>query len=232
MTENTCESAQQKTKSIDWFSTLLIFVVVVSVIVAVAFYRVSFDAGLSQAPDRWSAFGSYIGGVFGPLISFLTLLAILKTIGLQKELLNTQRTEFEAMQALQVKAIEAQLSQIRSSEAEVARRLIEESRINSLQALDKYMHGVRSEYSYKKNNLDSMYKMAMEGKSGVSADNMARMAEKLKEYESKLASMTVLYGEICFEEFENVVSLRKVFQEGLSKIWHPSEKKAEKSDAQ
>ena len=81
----------------DLFSLFLVVVVIVSVVLAVVLYRQSFGSGLSLEPNNWSAFGGYMGGVFGPLISFLTLLAILKTIRLQKELLDTQRTEFEAM---------------------------------------------------------------------------------------------------------------------------------------
>lgn len=217
-------SALGKKKAVDLFSILLVAVVVVAVVSAVAVYRSAFGAGLSLNPDRWSAFGSYVGGVFGPLISFLTLLAILKTIGLQRDLLETQRSEFETMQALQVKAVEAQLSQIKSSEVDAARRLIEETRINALQALDRYMDGLRSEYDHKKNNVNSIYGLALEGKASVQADDLVRMMNKLKEYEKMLAAMTILYGDICFGEFKGADELRKAFQKGVTEIWHPNER--------
>lgn len=223
MTENTCESAQQKAKSIDWFSTLLILIVAGSVIAALGFYRTSFDAGLSQAPDRWSAFGSYIGGVFGPLISFLTLLAILKTIALQKDLLDTQRTEFEALHALQIQSNEAQLAQIKRSEEEASRRLIEESRISALQAIDRYMDGVRSEYDRKQSKFDTLYQWIVDGKTVRSKEEITAITEKLKIYEKKLALMMILYGDVCFGDFPTVEDLKKTVNDGLADIWQPGE---------
>ncbi|UXZ44529.1 hypothetical protein [Pseudomonas soli] len=223
MTEDACETAQQKTKSTDLFSTFLVVVVLVSVVAAVAFYRTSFDAGLSQSPDKWSAFGSYIGGVFGPLISFLTLLAILKTIGLQKDLLDTQRTEFEALHALQIKSNEAQLAQIKRSEDEAARRLIEESRISALQALNGYMDGVRSEYERKRSQFDVLYQWMIDGKAATSKEDVAAITEKLKLYEKKLALMMILYGDVCFGEFPTVENLKKTVNDGLADIWDPGE---------
>lgn len=225
MQETKDESGNRKFRiSADWFSVALVTVVMLSAVLAFVVYRQAFSADLSHQPDNWSAFGGFVGGVFGPLISFLTLLAILKTIGLQKDLLDTQRNEFETMQALQLKAVEAQLSQIRSSDAESARRLIEESRISALQALDKYLHGIRAEYEQKKSQLNSLYQWLLDGKAKASTEDMERMTAKLKEYEETLALMTVLYGDLCFCDFENVEELREKFQTGIAEIWHPSAK--------
>lgn len=229
--QGTSAEKEMQKKYFDLFSVLLVSVVVVSVVLAMVVYRQAFSSELSIEPNNWSAFGSYVGGVFGPLISFLTLLAILKTIGLQKELLDTQRTEFETMQALQVKAIEAQLSQIRSTDAESARRLIEESRVSALRALDKYIHGIRAEYEQKKSQLNSMHQWVLDGKANPSADDMKRMTVKLKEYEKKLALMTILYGDLCFGDFENVEELRGKFQAGVAEIWHPSAKQSDAPEA-
>lgn len=229
--QRTSTGKEMQKKYFDLFSVLLVSVVVVAVVLAMVVYRKAFSSDLSIEPNNWSAFGSYIGGVFGPLISFLTLLAILKTIGLQKELLDTQRTEFETMQTLQVKAIEAQLSQIRSSDAESARRLIEESRISALQALDKYLHGMRAEYEQKKSQLDSLYQWVLDGKAVASAADIERITVKLKEYEVKLASMTILYGDLCFGDFESVKELRDKFQTEIAEIWHPSAKQSDAAEA-
>lgn len=62
--------------------------------VAIYVYRLKFGGGLSAEAANWSTFGSYVGGVFGPLFSFLTLLAVLKTVYLQRELLSNQVKEF------------------------------------------------------------------------------------------------------------------------------------------
>ncbi len=65
------------------------------------FYSTIFDGDVSRRAESWSAFGSFFGGVFGPVISLVTLFALLRTIQLQKELLVTQSTEFEALSSLQ-----------------------------------------------------------------------------------------------------------------------------------
>lgn len=226
MQGNAMGTTEQK-RSVDLFALMLVIGVIICVSVAVTVYVQIFNLGLSSEPNNWSAFGSYIGGVLGPLISFLTLLAILKTIGLQKELLDTQRTEFEAMQALQLKAIEAQLSQIRQSESEAARRLVEESRNSALLALERYMHSCRAEYEQKKNQLNITYQWVLDGKATISSEEMKLITDKLKPYEEKLASMTLFYGDICFGEFKNVDDLKKTFQKELGEIWSPSPKKTE-----
>ncbi|WP_460060104.1 hypothetical protein [Pseudomonas sp. H2_H09] len=71
------------------------------------FYFNIFDGDVSRKPDSWSAFGSFFGGVFGPVISLVTLFALLRTIQLQKELLTTQSLEFEALSSLQSEQLSA-----------------------------------------------------------------------------------------------------------------------------
>lgn len=220
-------AGEQKKNGYDFFSVALVTVVVFAVGIALIVYRHAYGSGLSVEPDNWSAFGSYIGGIFGPLISFLTLLAILKTIGLQKKLLDTQRAEFADMQALQLKAIDAQLTQIRQSDEQSARRLIEETRMSALQALDKYLHGMRAEYEQKMKQLDSLYQWVIDGKITASTEDVARVAKKLKEYEEKLAGLTMLYGDICFGTFENVEDLKAKFHDEIAELWHSGQEPPE-----
>lgn len=92
-----------------WFTLLL--VACSGVYVAFSIYRQQFGGGYSPNPGDWSAFGSYIGGVLGPLVSFLTLVAVVRTVYLQRELLDAQREEalalkIAAAQDTSVKAIE------------------------------------------------------------------------------------------------------------------------------
>lgn len=46
----------------------------------------------------WGSFGSYIGGIFGTIITFLTLAATLKMLSLQKEQIDNAREEFKQKQ--------------------------------------------------------------------------------------------------------------------------------------
>ncbi|CAI8749666.1 hypothetical protein [Pseudomonas sp. IT-P260] len=84
------------------------------------FYFNVFDGGVSKKPDSWSAFGSFFGGVFGPVISLVTLFALLRTIQLQKELLVTQSTEFDALSSLQSEQLrEAKLSDYKTHQLQL-----------------------------------------------------------------------------------------------------------------
>ncbi|KAI2693104.1 hypothetical protein [Pseudomonas sp. TNT3] len=52
-------------------------------LIAAGFYFSVFNNGLSPKSDNWSDFGSFVGGLLGPAISIVTLLALLRTIDLQ-----------------------------------------------------------------------------------------------------------------------------------------------------
>lgn len=93
-----------------WFYSSAI--VLLSLVVAIWVYRSKFGGGFSQNSSDWSNFGSYMGGIFGPLVSFVTLLAVLKTVYLQRELLDVQQEEFERMSKLQAETFESQQLQI------------------------------------------------------------------------------------------------------------------------
>ncbi|NWA43849.1 hypothetical protein HX871_07145 [Pseudomonas reactans] len=96
-------------KSFWFFSSAIIFL---SLVAAIWVYRSKFGGGLSQDSSDWSNFGSYMGGIFGPLVSFVTLLAVLKTVYLQRELLDVQQEEFERMNELQARTFDSQQLQI------------------------------------------------------------------------------------------------------------------------
>jgi uncharacterized membrane protein len=70
---------------------LIVYVLVaaISVLLAVAAYYVHFAVflheGFSSDPTTWGDFGSYVGGVLGPILSFISLLFIIKSLRLQNE---------------------------------------------------------------------------------------------------------------------------------------------------
>lgn len=205
--------------SVDVFSLALVAAVSIAVVFSVYFYRQAFNGDLSVTPDNWSAFGSYIGGIFGPLISFLTLLAILKTIALQKELLATQRYEFEAMQRLQAKTLGSQLAQIDRANSEADRRIVEETRLNILKTLDNYLRALKEEYGNKLKGYDQLFQWLMDGKARPTMEQINSVRSRLSAYEKRLASLTVLYSDLCFEDFTDVASIKSRYQSGMEKIW-------------
>ena len=208
--------------SFDVFSAALVGAVVFAVALSIYFYRQSFSGELSVRPEEWSAFGTYIGGLFGPLISFLTLIAILKTIGLQKELLDTQRSEFAAMEQLQTKALTSQLSQIKRADADADRRLVEESRLNILKILDNYSTALHKEYEDKRRGYDALLDWAMTGHAAPSREQINLVRGKLDDYAKRLAALTLLYSDLCFDDFTDVASLKAAYQEGIENVWKDS----------
>lgn len=216
------EVTRNNSTSVDAFSIVLVVAVFLALGLSVYFYRQSFSGELSVNPDRWSAFGSYIGGLFGPLISFLTLLAILKTIGLQKELLDTQRHEFDEMQRLQTKTLDSQLAQIERSNAEADRRVVEETRLNVLKTLDNYSIALHREYESKRKGLDQLLQWAMDGKAAPTREQIDRVRSKISAYEVRLAELTMLYSDLCFKEFTDVSSIKTHFQSEMKRAWGES----------
>lgn len=119
------------------FRRVSILIVLASVIGVCGFYFYMFNAGLSGDSGKWSDFGGYIGGVMGPLISFVTLLAVLQTVYLQKQLLNTQQAEFKDLMRLQRNTFDAQERQVNNSIFIADRDHMERTREACLQMIDR-----------------------------------------------------------------------------------------------
>lgn len=94
-----------------------IFGLLLGLFVAVYFYKSTFSGAISSVSADWSALGSFFGGVFAPVVSFVTLVAIIVTIRLQKKFLETQVTEFSKLHELQVKTLNSQEEQLSSAKS-------------------------------------------------------------------------------------------------------------------
>lgn len=74
-------------------------------------YALTFwDLPFTESPTQWGAFGSYIGGVLGPLVSIFTLVVAVKVWNTQKEELAATRTALEHssdLMAEQLRSMEA-----------------------------------------------------------------------------------------------------------------------------
>jgi len=78
---------------------------VVFVAVAIGYYRSIFAGNLSTQANDWIVFGTFIGGILGPCLSFFALIALLYTLTIQggqlqamKESLNASNEQIEVMQ--------------------------------------------------------------------------------------------------------------------------------------
>lgn len=74
-----------------WYFVLIILIIIT---LPTIIYFFKFHSGLSSDFNKWSAFGSYIGGVYGPLLSFLSLLILAWTLFQMKSSQKQDREQF------------------------------------------------------------------------------------------------------------------------------------------
>lgn len=95
MNEQTFKQELEKISSVNLFKYLLGIFVIAIVIIAFAFtiYFIKFHGSLSATNGDWGTFGDFIGGTLNPILSFLSLIALLVTIFLQSKELEHTREE-------------------------------------------------------------------------------------------------------------------------------------------
>lgn len=89
-------------------------------VIALATYFFKFYGALSNDPGTWGQFGDYVGGVLNPTFSFLALIALLATFGLQvrelrisaRELKNSADALFKQNETLKRQTFETTFFQL------------------------------------------------------------------------------------------------------------------------
>jgi|GEM_PF-2534548 len=72
--------ASNQASKFDKFIKVTIYLGIFSVWGALIFYRINFKGDLSSESQEWSNFGSFYGGLLGPLLSFITIIVLLRTL--------------------------------------------------------------------------------------------------------------------------------------------------------
>jgi uncharacterized membrane protein len=96
----------------DFVIYLSVTSIFIALVVSSCLYGKQLGHFLSTSKDDWAAFGSFFGGVFSPIVSFVTLIAIIQTIKLQRALLENQSSEFTNLYSLQVETFNSQEKQL------------------------------------------------------------------------------------------------------------------------
>ena len=141
-------------------------------IAASLIYWYMLDRNLSSNPNDWGAFGSYIGGVLGPAVSFVALIAVLKTISLQRAAAAVQQTQFTQMQEMQKEVIDAQNKQL-----ELATQTAIDERVLAYKAA--VMKVVEQQIAYYTNGVDIIDRKLHLFATLEDAATMAELKEKL-----------------------------------------------------
>ena len=177
------------------------------VVVLVGSVTLYFGRGgvLPSSPEDWANFGTYAGGIAGPLLSFVALIAIVRTMQLQRETLDLDRQRQLADQHLRwldalykdmKEALEARVSEgvtlrallDRDVEADKVERQRLTARLDNLmQLLASYCQAV---HLYR-DNISAFYDLQ------IYADRGGRLLDAMKPFHSYLGNMIGPTIELC-----------------------------------
>lgn len=191
--------------------------VVVAAVYAVVKYRSVFGNQLSSISSDWSNFGSYIGGIFSPLISFVTLIAVMLTVVLQKRLLDEQCDQFIRMNELQIDTFDSQADQIIN-----AKRQAEYGRLSDvLNSLHSFLAlkigSEKTNLETFKGNIANFKSSLLEMGPGqrVLFESNVKSANILSE---KIDALLQLAQELVIRDFSDSYAAKKYFKEAYSDI--------------
>ncbi|WP_458374779.1 hypothetical protein [Pseudomonas laurylsulfatiphila] len=193
--------------------------ILIAFLVAISLYLYKFDGGLSGQSSDWSDFGSYIGGLFGPLVSFITLLAVLKTVYLQRELLDTQRVEFEQMQSNQIKAFDSQQDQIKSAAEQTEVDLVERARLAILRMIDRYIQLVEKKQDRTTDGLGRVGDWVVSGSTHATLEQVQGLAKNNVELRAIILELIGLAETISITDYTSVQEMRKFYEIQICKIF-------------
>ena len=106
-------------KSLIKFLLIITGFAIASILIVISFYLSNFNNGMSSDQSVWGTFGDFLGGALNPILSFLSLIALLFTIVLQNKELQAARKELKQSrkaQEKQTKSFEAQLNLLEQKE--------------------------------------------------------------------------------------------------------------------
>lgn len=204
----------EKVMSNDVFSRLLKISPVILLFLAglsLFFYRDIFSGDFSTNAQDWSAFGSYIGGLFGPLVSFVALLAVLKTVELQKELLDTQNREFEAMHTLQNRTFDSQQNQIDEAKENSRIEAVERLKDVLIGAIERRVTLYDARYARAYSRYERYKDFENKSNQGISRRLYESVDKEMAVCDRNIHSLQALVAEMATAEFSEVEALRAFY---------------------
>lgn len=197
-----------------WF--LIVTLAFTALFVALYVYRQNFGGVFSPLASDWSAFGGYMGGVLGPLVSFLTLLAVLKTVYLQRELLDAQKAEFSRMYDLQAKTFESQNEQLKLAEADSRVSRVQSYQATQIKLIEmlidqqlKLVSEIGGEIIRVRNS-DNLL--------NLKADGLRRMEGSRSLVQKKADSLVGIALEVSIGEFKDIDEIKTLVRPKLKEI--------------
>lgn len=200
-----------------WLASLLPLIVALGL--ALYFYRLKFGGGLSGVSSDWSNFGSYIGGIFGPLVSFVTLVAVLKTVFLQRELLNAQQKEFDRMNELQTRTFESQQLQVERSARDSLVVQIAAAQESAVRLIEMRMHMHERDFD-RQHDLSFRYRAEFEANmTEEQYEKLKRMVDHRNKARESVDCLSKVALDISLAEFQSVMEVREFLAEGIKAVY-------------
>ena len=174
-------------------------------------YRAHFSGGFSTESGEWSDFGSYFGGVLGPIVSVLTLVTVFKTVLLQREMIRIQDETFKSQSAQAVQL---------SREADQARLDSRKSVVMSI--IDRILTSISKDMESNAHanfeairTMTGMTDRAEVHALGQSIMNLQRQLAVLNDNRNRLE---LLLYRISMKKFRDIDELDREFGEGIRSV--------------
>jgi hypothetical protein len=196
-----------------------------TLVVAGAIYLSIFRYGLSTDPNNWSAFGSFFGGIFSPLVAGVTLVALLKTIVVQREMIDSQREEYREVEAQQFKAFAEQQGQ-----TELSRKALHATRVGDykrgiMQMLEQQINYQHSSANLHRERLNTAMEMLgplslVEGtkENLASLESLKKCTEGMNDGERNAKNISLLAMKVALQEFASVEEVKNYISSSIGNL--------------
>ncbi|UVK96497.1 hypothetical protein [Pseudomonas sp. B21-048] len=188
-------------------SSLIIGISLLGVVfvVSVGLYLKTFNGALSSQSGDWSALGSFFGGVFGPAISIVTLIALLKTLKLQHHTLMSQKADSESVISLQKKSYDAQAEQLLLAKAELNSAKIADFKNSIIRVFEQRITYFQHSQA---DALNRMSALSALGETPEIIGAMKKIAESTVLYKNELEKLLKCSLKLSFEEFNSIQEVK------------------------
>jgi len=212
------DSKKEKKDPLEFVLYSSIALLVIGLMVSIYYYKETFSGGISNVSADWSALGSFIGGVFAPAVSFVTLVAIIITIRLQKKFLENQFVEFSRLYDLQVHTFEKQVSQLDSAKDAHEYEKINSYKQTILSVIDQQIDVHQKIIDRCTSSSEYLIEKKLSHTQIDLGNKLEEVLERKEEYEQRLNYLVNLSISIAVSKYKTVSEVDRAFAEGYASL--------------
>jgi hypothetical protein len=168
-------------------------------------YVWKFHSGISSKAEVWSAFGSFFGGVFSPLISGVTLVALVKTISLQHHMMVAQKRDANSVIRMQAESLKNQMDQLEIAKVQMEGSRVSDFRNSLIRTLEQRVTYYQTAQADALTRISTLKQLDEGPEVYLSITELARLMPKYKEEVTKLLKLSL---KLSVMEFATVEALR------------------------